>query len=44
MNSEFRLFPRQASTVAGPVDNVFFFILGVSVFLYVSARRYRFDL
>src|SRR5689334_23376837 len=34
-DSEFRLFPDQASTVAPRVDGVFFYVLGVSVFFTV---------
>lgn len=49
MESEFRLFPDQASTMAGDVDALYFFLLGVSAFFIVLiagailffALRYR---
>ena len=49
MNTEFTLFPEQASTAAPGVDALFFFIIGVSVFfstvtavlLIYFALRYR---
>lgn len=31
MDSEFRLFPERASTMAGPVDALYFFLVGVTV-------------
>ncbi len=49
MSSAFRLFPRTASTVAGQVDALFYFLVGVSVFfaglifllIIVFAIKYR---
>lgn len=49
MFKEFRFFPEQASTVAGEVDLLFYFLVAVSVFfaslifflIYVFAVRYR---